>query len=60
MKNIVILDYVEGQVYIRPVPDKIAGDDGDEIMSYFCDELNLSANDCHYMIINRPLAFDVK
>lgn len=50
MDKIVIMDYSTGTVYIKDVPSKFDNSQGDEIMEYFCNELDIREKDCYYMI----------
>lgn len=48
--KIIILDFQGACAYVREVPEELKGKEGDEILAHFCQELDLKADDCNYMV----------
>lgn len=50
MKKITILDYQSATVYVRNIPPEIENNEGDDILEYFAEKMNLQSSDCMYML----------
>lgn len=50
MKSFALLDFREGIVYVRDIPEALQNEQAEDIASYFEKELHVHLDDCQYMI----------
>lgn len=49
-KKICILDFSTAIVYIKEIPQHLQGEQAEDVMEYFADELDIRESDCEYMM----------
>lgn len=49
-KKIVILDFSTAIVHIKNIPEHLKEEQSEDVMNYFCEELDIRESDCQYMV----------
>lgn len=49
-KKIVILDFSTAIVYIREVPEQLKKAQSEDVLTFFCEQLNIRENETQYMV----------